>query len=128
MKSEESRELLALVRALDRRDVDLALIQLWRDILDPFSLAECVWALKEFARTETRDYLRPAHLVEIIRRKRYEHAAANPGRGITRPDQWLEDEECLDEAVAQNRGRVAGKLYAVEAMDYVPDSEMGGTP
>lgn len=117
MNLEDARELLALVRALDRRTVDLVVIQLWRDILDPFTLAECLWALKEFARVETREYLRPAHLVEIIRRKRYEFAASNPGRGITRPDQWLEVEAKLAQAVALNRGRTRGQLYAVEAMD-----------
>lgn len=125
MNLEDARELLALVRALDRRDVDLALITFWRDILDSYELPECVWALREFARTNTSDYLRPAHLAAIVNRKRYEHAATNPARVLGRADQWLEVEAQIVEAVALNRDRKRNRLYAVEAMDGY-DMEIGG--
>jgi len=115
MNLEEARDLLALVRALDRRDVDVTVVRLWRDILDPYTFAECAWALKEFSRVETV-FLRPAHLTAIIHRKRHEYAATNPGRGIGHPDQWLEWEKALEVAAAANRDRRQGQLYAVEAM------------
>ena len=118
MTFDEAKELLARVAVLDNRVVDSVTVKLWQEILDPFTLDECMWALREFARTNSEDYLRPAHLVEIIRRKRSDYAAMNPGRESATPGSWLAFEDEIEQVrVTVNAIRAQGHRYAVEAME-----------
>ena len=70
MTFDEAKTLLSRIAVLDNRTVDATSISMWEAVLAPFTFAECMWALREFARNNVTDYLRPAHLVSIIRRKR----------------------------------------------------------
>lgn len=120
MNFEDARTLLSRVAVLDNRTVDSITIQLWGEILQPFSLNEALWALREFGRNNTKEYLRPAHLVEIIRRKRGDFADMNPGREAKGPDSWLEFESELDRAVDVIKAiRAMNRQYAVDAIDAV---------
>jgi len=115
---DEAKTLLSRVAVLDNRRVDGTMISLWQEILDPFTLAECMWALREFSRNNSQEYLRPAHLVDIIRRKRSDYAAMNPGRVPQSPASWLAFEEEIEQVrVTINAIRAEGKRYAVEAME-----------
>lgn len=118
MTFDEAKTLLASVAVLDNRVVDGVTISMWQTILDPFTLNEAMWALREFSRTNTDDYLRPAHLVEIVRRKRNEYAQMNPGRQSGKVDKWLHLESILEAARVENKAiRESGIRYAVEAME-----------
>lgn len=124
MTFDEAKALLSRVAVLDNRTVDGVMVKLWQEILDPFSLDECMWALREFARTNHNDYLRPAHLVEIIRRKRTEYAAMNPGREARTPSAWLAFEDEIEQVrVTVNEIRATGRRYAVEAMEQENEDE-----
>lgn len=125
---DEAKTLLSRVAVLDNRTVDGVMIDMWQAILDPFTLDECMWALKEFSRNNSQDYLRPAHLVDIIRRKRTDYAAMNPGRQAHSPSAWLSFEDEIEQVrVTINAIRAQGKQYAVEAMeqDKEEDDEAG---
>ena len=118
MTFDEAKTLLSRIAVLDNRKVDATAIMLWQEILDPFTLEECLWALREHARTNSQDYLRPAHLVDIIRRKRNEHAQSNPGRDGSQPDAWLEFESEIERARDVIKAiRATNQRYAVEAME-----------
>lgn len=121
---DEAKTLLSRVAIIDNRTVDAATITLWMEILDPFTLNESLWALREFARVNSQDYLRPAHLVEIIRRKRSDYAAMNPGREGGERDAWLEFENEIDRArEGINVIRATRQRYAVEAMEATDEKE-----
>jgi hypothetical protein len=124
---DEAKTLLSRVAVLDNRNVDGVMVEMWQAILDPFTLEECMWALREFSRNNSQEYLRPAHLVEIIRRKRAEYAAMNPARLVHGPDGWLKFEAMLEEARAETQAiRAEGARYAVEAMEQ-DQEETDGT-
>lgn len=121
---DEAKTLLSRVAVLDNRNVDGVMISLWQEILDPFTLDECMWALREFSRTNSQDYLRPAHLVDIIRRKRADHAAMNPGRAPSAPESWLGFEAEIETARTEVKAiRANGARYAVEAMEQEEESD-----
>jgi len=123
---DEAKTLLSRVAVLDNRRVDGTMVEMWQVILDPFTLAECMWALREFSRNNAEDYLKPAHLAAIIRRKRADHAAMNPGRVSTTPDAWLGFEreiEAARQVVQEIRAR--GARSAVEAMETMKEEEHG---
>lgn len=118
MTFDEAKNILASVAVLDNRVVDGVTIQLWQSILDPFTEAECMWALREFSRNNSRDYLRPAHLVDIIRLKRAQFAEMNPGREGSRADSWLGFEATIEKARRETKAiREQGIRSAVEAME-----------
>lgn len=118
MTFDEAKNILASVAVLDNRTVDGVTIQLWQSILDPFTESECMWALREFSRDNSRDYLRPAHLVDIIRSKREQHAEMNPGRESRNPDAWLQFEGAIEAARRETKAiREQGVRSAVEAME-----------
>lgn len=118
MEFNEARTLLSRVAVLDNRTVDAASVMLWQEILAPYTLDECLFALREFARINSKDYLRPAHLIEIISSRRQEWAWMNPGRESGKPDGWLELER--QEMVAAREVqeiRQRGQRLAVDAME-----------
>lgn len=118
MTFDEAKALLARVAVLDNRNVDGVMVKLWQEILDPFTLAECMWALREFARTNSEDYLRPAHLTAIIRHERALHAAMNPDRAGSAPDAWLGFQAELEQARTETKEiRATRQRTAVEAME-----------
>ena len=124
MTFDEAKEVLSLATALTGMRVDAAVVVLWQDVLDPYTKAECLWALREFARTNKTDYLRPAHLIEIVQQKRAEYAWANPGRAARQVDSWLGFERQLDVARAEVRAvQATGKRLAVEAMESEQEGE-----
>jgi len=114
---EESKSLLASVAVLDNRTVDATSITMWEAVLAPFTFAECMWALREFARNNVTDYLRPAHLVDIIRRKRAQYADMNPGRSVGQADAWLVFEAQIAAALTQIKAHRGNARLAVEAME-----------
>lgn len=121
---DEAKTLLSRVAILDNRNVDGVMVALWQEILDPFTLDECMWALREFSRNNSSDYLRPAHLVDIIRRKRADYAAMNPGRESHSPSAWLSFEDEIEQVrVTISAIRAQGKQYAVEAMEEQGDDD-----
>lgn len=115
MNFDDTKQLLARVVALDNRTVDAMTITVWMEVLADYTLDEALWALREFARTNTTDYLRPAHLAAIINRKRREHAMSNP-RGGQHADEWLAFETEVAHAAVENKTNRTKRL-AVEAMD-----------
>lgn len=117
MTFDEAKTLLASIAVLDNRTVDAVTITMWQTILDPFTLDECMWALREFARNNQTDYLRPAHLVSIIRRKRSDYADMNPGRLGQAPQAWLGFEAQIEAARAQVKELRGNARLAVEAME-----------
>ena len=121
---DEAKTLLSRVAVLDNRNVDGVMISLWAEILEPFSLDECMWALREFGRNNTEDYLRPAHLAGIIRRKRADYAAMNPGREARTPQAWLSFEDEIEQVrVTVKAIRANKERTAVEAMEAIPEEE-----
>lgn len=118
MEFADARALLARVAILDNRTVDAASVMLWQEILSGYTLDECLFALRDFARENTNDYLRPAHLVAIISQRRQEWAWMNPGREANRPDGWLELERQEAKAAVEVKAlREGASRLAVEAMD-----------
>lgn len=118
MTFDEAKALLARVAVLDNRNVDGVMVKLWQEILDPFSLNECMWALRAFARTNSQDYLRPAHLTDIISRQRRLYAEMNPERAGQSPDAWLTFESEIEQAArAIKEIRAERRRTAVEAME-----------
>lgn len=127
MTFDEAKVLLSRITILDNRKVDAASIVMWQEVLAPYSIAEALWALREFARSESQEYLRPAHLVSIIHRKRREFADANPGRSGLATDAWLQFESELDRAViAIQEIRARRHMYAVDAMEREDGDESDG--
>lgn len=122
---DEAKTLLSRVAVLDNRTVDGVMIDMWQAILDPFTLDECMWALKEFSRNNSQDYLRPAHLADIIRHERTLHAAMNPDRAGSAPDAWLGFQAQIETARTEAKAiRANGTRYAVEAMEQdTPEEE-----
>lgn len=117
MNFADARELLARVAVLDNRTVDATTIQLWQEVLSDVTLPEAMFALREWARDETDDYLRPAHLIAIIRQKREEYRMINPS-GHLEKDSWLSLER--QHAVAADyvkAVRATGQRTAVEAIE-----------
>lgn len=117
MTFDEAKTLLASVAVLDNRNVDAVTIQMWEAVLSPFTLAEAMWALRDFARNNSEDYLRPAHLVSIIRRKRGEYADMNPGRKTGQADAWLGFEAEIAAALSRVKELRGNARLAVEAME-----------
>lgn len=117
MEFSDARELLARVAVLDNRNVDATTIQLWQSVLSDVTLDEAMYALREWAREETDDYLRPAHLIAIIRGKREEYRMMNPTRHLER-DSWLELERQHTVAADYVKAvRESGQRSAVEAIE-----------
>lgn len=120
MTFDEAKALLASITVLDNRKVDSTSIQMWQTILDPYTFSECMWALREFARTNVHDYLRPAHLVDIIHRQRINYAMTHPMRmgGQGSVDEWLKFEAEIEQLRRENKEiRDSGARLAVEAME-----------
>ena len=117
MNFEDTKVLLASVAVLDNRNVDATTIQMWEAVLAPFTFQECMWALREFARTNVTDYLRPAHLVSIITRKRADYADMNPGRSPGEPEGWLVFEAQIEQARIKMKELRGNARLAVEAME-----------
>lgn len=115
---DDAKTLLSRVAILYNRQVDGATIILWQEILDSYTLDECMWALREFARNEPDTWLNPAHLVQIINRKRADFAWMNPDRAGKGPDAWLAFELEIIAARDEVRAiRATGNRLAVEAME-----------
>lgn len=125
MEFADARTLLARIAIIDNRQVDAAAVILWGDVLGGFSLDECLWALREFARANSRDYLRPAHLIEIITDKRRQWAMMNPDRTGQHADGWLTFERELEQAAATTAAiRATGIRSAFEAMEAITPKEL----
>lgn len=118
MEFADARALLARVAILDNRTVDAASVMLWQEVLQEYTLDECLFALRQFARENTSEYLRPAHLVAIISQRRQEWAWMNPGRKGHHPDGWLELERQEVAAAQEVKAiRADGARSAVEAIE-----------
>lgn len=111
----DAKVLLSRVALLDNRQVDAATITMWMEVFQPYTLSECLWALRQFARTNVSEYLRPAHLIAIINLKRVEYRMMNPSARF-QPDAWLTFEDEQEMIAGQVRElRASGIRSAIEA-------------
>ncbi len=60
---------LARLHLLDNRQIDQATASHWHELLEPYTLTECLAALRTHATTST-DYLLPAHIVALVKTAR----------------------------------------------------------
>lgn len=118
MNEPETRMILAQATALDNRNVTDAMVALWYEIFRGYEYGEVKWALMQHARTST-EYLTPAHLAQIVNRKREEWQMMNPD-GVKSNDEWLDFErqaELVAEQIRARRAANPNERYAVDVMD-----------
>lgn len=66
MNVTETGKVLAKIQAFDNRNVDDATTIAWQEILEPYTLADCLSAVTDHFRVST-DWLMPAHVVELVK-------------------------------------------------------------
>ena len=101
MNADQVTMLLARIQVLDNRQVDALTIEAWTPLMATVDYGEAVAAVNRHF-TESTEYLKPAHIVQGIRkhRKALEPRTMSPERidciADGRPDhKWLDDGTCM---------------------------------
>jgi hypothetical protein len=99
VNKQEVGKLLTVVALVDNREINLAVVDVWHDLLSDLAVDEANEALRKFRRENPGVYLEPGHIYQIAQKARA--AAASSDGGILRPPAPF------------------GKRYAVDAIEQM---------
>lgn len=80
MRIEETSALLAKIQAFDNRNVDEAVLSAWFEVVEPYTLVDCLAAVTDYFRSATA-WIMPAHVVDRVtatQRARVDSFGAQP--------------------------------------------------
>jgi hypothetical protein len=131
MRIEETSALLAKIQAFDNRNVDEAVLSAWSEVVEPYTLADCLAAVTDYFRTSTA-WIMPAHIVErvmLTQRARLDGFGAQP-RLSDHDEQTCGDYSAANKALygAIRNGRMDRAAYERYQASTVGILEALGTP
>lgn len=133
----DTGKVLLTIQAFDNRTITEEMTLLWHELLEPYTLQDCIRAVKDHY-AESRDWLMPADVISRVKQIRAERAGAVRGIQLREDDElipaepgeksqvvpdWREKVHALGERIrngeitpAQYRAYHDGKLSLQELM------------